>query len=90
MGGSTDVSDVSWVVPTVQLWGANYVIGTPFHSWQMTAQGKSNIAKKGLTHAAMVMASTAYDVIQNKEIRDNAWLDLRKVLDKQPYVSLFL
>ena len=53
----------------------------------MTAQGKSNIAKKGLTHAAMVMASTAYDVIQNKEIRDNAWLDLRKVLDKQPYVS---
>ena len=32
--GSTDVGDVSWVVPTVQLWRANYAIGTPFHSWQ--------------------------------------------------------
>ena len=31
MGGSTDVADVSWVVPTVSLWGANYAIGTPFH-----------------------------------------------------------
>ncbi|MAP00407.1 MAG: amidohydrolase, partial [Rhodobacteraceae bacterium] len=46
MGGSTDVADVSWVVPTVSLWGANYAIGTPFHSWQMTAQGKSSIAIK--------------------------------------------
>ncbi|MEC7194516.1 MAG: amidohydrolase, partial [Pseudomonadota bacterium] len=52
MGGSTDVADVSWVVPTVSLWGANYAIGTPFHSWQMTAQGKSSIAIKGMTHAA--------------------------------------
>ena len=87
MVGSTDVSDVSWVVPTVQLWGANYVIGTPFHSWQMTAQGKSSIAKKGMTHAAMAMASTACDVLQNKEIRDKAWEDLRKVLMTQSYVS---
>ena len=86
MGGSTDVSDVSWVVPTVQLWGANYVIGTPFHSWQMTAQGKSAIAKKGMTHAAMAMASTAYDVLQSEEIRTSAWEDLQKVLKTQSYV----
>lgn len=32
--GSTDVGDVSWVVPTVQLWRVNYAICTPFHSWQ--------------------------------------------------------
>ena len=38
---STDVGDVSWVVPTVQLWGANYAIGTPYHTWQMVAQGKA-------------------------------------------------
>ena len=66
MGGSTDVADVSWVVPTVSLWGANYAIGTPFHSWQMTAQGKSSIAIKGMTHAAMVMAATGSYLISNK------------------------
>jgi aminobenzoyl-glutamate utilization protein B len=44
---STDVGDVSWVVPTVQLWGANYAIGTPYHTWQMVAQGKSSTCIKG-------------------------------------------
>ena len=39
--GSTDVGDVSWVVPTVQAWGATCAIGTPFHSWQFTGQGKT-------------------------------------------------
>ena len=38
--GSTDVGDVSWVTPTAQCWGACYAYGTPFHSWQMVAQGK--------------------------------------------------
>ena len=41
MVGSTDVGDVSWVVPTVQARGATYAIGTPGHSWQLTAQGKT-------------------------------------------------
>jgi len=39
--GSTDVGTVSWVVPTVQLRGATYAIGTPGHSWQLVAQGKT-------------------------------------------------
>jgi len=90
MSGSTDVADVSWVVPTVQLWGANYTIGTPFHSWQMTAQGKSSIAIKGMTHAATVMAATGVDVLLDKKLREDAWLDLQKLLDKNAYVSPLL
>ena len=86
MGGSTDVADVSWVVPTVSLWGANYAIGTPFHSWQMTAQGKSSIAIKGMTHAAMVMAATGYDLISNKTILDDAWSEHNKTIEKEGYV----
>jgi cytochrome c oxidase subunit 2 len=39
--GSTDVGSVSWVVPTVQMRGATYAIGTPGHSWQLVAQGKA-------------------------------------------------
>jgi len=86
MGGSTDVADVSWVVPTVSLWGANYAIGTPFHSWQMTAQGKSSIAIKGMTHAAMVMAATGSDLMSNKTILDDAWNEHRKTVEKEGYM----
>ena len=86
MGGSTDVADVSWVVPTVSLWGANYAIGTPFHSWQMTAQGKSSIAIKGMTHAAMVMAATGYDLISNKTFLDDAWSEHNKTIEKEGYM----
>ena len=87
MGGSTDVADVSWDVPTVSLWGANYAIGTPFHSWQMTAQGKSSIAIKGMTHAAMVMAATGSDLILNKTILDDAWSEHNKTIEKEGYMS---
>ena len=59
MIGSTDVGDVSWVVPTVQAHCATYAIGTPGHSWQLTAQGKTPAAKKGMVHVAKVMAGTA-------------------------------
>ena len=45
--GSTDVGDVSWVVPTVQARGATCAIGTPFHTWQLTGQGKAPYAHKG-------------------------------------------
>ncbi len=90
MSGSTDVADVSWVVPTVQLWGANYAIGTPFHSWQMTAQGKSSIAIKGMTHAATAMAATGVDVLLDKKLRENAWLDLKKSVGKKGYISPLL
>ena len=50
--GSTDVGDVSWVVPTVQARGATHAIGTPLHSWQATAQGKLPHAHKGTVQGA--------------------------------------
>jgi len=77
LGGSTDVADVSWVVPTVQLWGANYAIGTPFHSWQMVAQGKSTPALKGMVHAACAMAAVGVDAVTDADLRARAWEDLR-------------
>lgn len=61
--GSTDVGTVSWVVPTVQIRGATYAVGTPGHSWQLVAQGKLPAAHKGMIHAAKVMASTAVDLL---------------------------
>jgi aminobenzoyl-glutamate utilization protein B len=84
--GSTDVGDVSWVVPTVQARGATCAIGTPFHSWQLTGQGKTGYAHKGLVHVAKVMAGTAVDVLNDASIIASAKADLRERTAETPYV----
>ena len=70
--GSTDVGDVSWAVPTVQARVATCAMGTPFHTWQLTAQGKEPFAHKGMIHAAKVMAATARAMILSDELRTAA------------------
>ena len=87
MMGSTDVGDVSWVVPTVQARGATYAIGTPGHSWQLTAQGKSNLAHTGMIHVAKVMATTAVDALKNPAIIEKAKADYAERTEITPYVS---
>ncbi|OWU73571.1 M20 family metallopeptidase [Marinibacterium profundimaris] len=86
LGGSTDVADVSWVVPTVQLMDATAAIGTQLHSWQMTAQGKSAPAAKGMIHAAQVMAMTGMDAVLDPDLRARAWADLRARGGAEGYV----
>ncbi len=84
--GSTDVGDVSWVVPTVQMRGATYAIGTPGHSWQLTAQGQSPLAKKGMVHAAKVMAATAMDAIRDPTLVASAKAELAARTKDNPYI----
>ena len=87
MVGSTDVGDVSWVVPTVQAHGATYAIGTPGHSWQLTAQGKTPAAKKGMVHVAKVMAATAVQAFQDPTLIARAKADLAARTKDHPYAS---
>jgi aminobenzoyl-glutamate utilization protein B len=84
--GSTDVGDVSWVVPTVQARGATCAIGTPFHSWQLTGQGKTSFAHKGLVHVAKVMAGTALDALRDPSIIAQSKQDLEARTGGTPYV----
>jgi aminobenzoyl-glutamate utilization protein B len=84
--GSTDVGDVSWAVPTVQARGATYAIGTPGHSWQLTAQGMTPAAHKGMVHVAKVMAATAADVLADRELLAKAKADHQARLADKPYV----
>ncbi|MEN3930590.1 M20 family metallopeptidase [Microvirga sp. W0021] len=85
--GSTDVGTVSWVVPTVQMRGATFAIGTPGHSWQLVAQGKLPAAHKGMEHAAKVMAATAVDLICNPEYIAQAKSDFDKRLDGVQFIN---
>jgi aminobenzoyl-glutamate utilization protein B len=87
MIGSTDVGDVSWVVPTVQAHAATYAIGTPGHSWQLTAQGKNAAAHKGLAFVAKVMAATAVAAIEDPALIERAKADLAERTRANPYVS---
>ncbi len=59
---STDLADVSWNVPTVEVNGATFVPGVPAHSWQATACAGSTIGVKGMMVAAKAMALTAVDL----------------------------
>ena len=61
--GSTDVGDVSHSTPTVQFHVTTVPAGTPGHSWQQVAMGKTSIAKKGLLLAAKAMAGTVFDLL---------------------------
>ncbi|MBR3611583.1 MAG: amidohydrolase [Oscillospiraceae bacterium] len=66
--GSTDVGDVSWQTPTVQINTATWSSGIPGHSWQVVSMGKSTIAKKGMNLAAKVIAATALDLFEDEEL----------------------
>jgi aminobenzoyl-glutamate utilization protein B len=70
--GSTDVGDVSWVVPQAGLRTATWVPGTAGHSWQGVAAGGTTIGMKGTKLAAQVMADTAQDIFKNPSILEDA------------------
>ena len=61
-GGSTDVGDVSWVVPTAGLGTATWVPGTSAHSWQAVAAGGTDIGNKAMINAAKTLAFTMHDL----------------------------
>ena len=86
MLGSTDVGDVAWAVPTVQARVATHAIGTPGHSWQITAQGKMPAAHKGMVHVAKVMAATAVECLKDPGLVQRAKADHQKRLAASPYV----
>jgi aminobenzoyl-glutamate utilization protein B len=85
--GSTDVGDVSWVVPTVQVHAPTVAIGTPFHTWQVVAQGKSPAAHKAMVQAAKAMAGLGVSALTDPELITAAKADLNKRIARTPYVS---
>jgi len=75
--GSTDVGDVSWVVPTIGLSTATWVPGTPPHSWQAVAAGGMSIGTKGMLVAAKTMAITAVDLFSDPLRIEAGWKEFR-------------
>ena len=78
---------MSWVVPTVQAWGATCAIGTPFHSWQFTGQGKTDAAHKGMVNVAKIMAGTAIDALRDPALIRRAKDEHQIRTGGKPFVS---
>ena len=86
MIGSTDVGDVSWVVPTVQAHAPTVAIGTPFHTWQIVAQGKTPAAHKAMVQVAKAMAAMAIAALRDPALIAAAKADLAARTKTTPYV----
>ena len=71
-GGSTDVGDVSYAVPTVGMEAATWIPGTPAHSWQAVACGGTEIGTKGMMVAAKTMALMAIDLFSDPALINKA------------------
>ena len=74
--GSTDVGDVSWVVPTAGLRTATWVPGTAAHSWQAVSSGGTSIGLKGAELAAKTIGATAIELFSNPIILNEAKKEL--------------
>ncbi len=68
-GGSTDVGDVSWIVPTLHVSVTTAPDRTPWHSWPVVACGGMSIGHKGMIHAAKVLSTTMIDLFEDEAIR---------------------
>jgi len=66
--GSTDVGDVSWLVPTGGVRIATWVPGTSAHSWQAVASGGTSIGLKGTKLAVKVLTATAKEIYLDSSI----------------------
>jgi aminobenzoyl-glutamate utilization protein B len=69
-GGSTDVGDVSWNVPNINLGVTTAPKETPWHSWAVVACGGMSIGHKGMLYAAKALGMTMVDLFTNPKLVD--------------------
>ncbi|WP_394335667.1 amidohydrolase [Aquimarina sediminis] len=67
-GGSTDVGDVSWLVPVIRLGVTTAPIDTPWHSWAVVACGGMSIGHKGMIQASKALSMTMVDLYENEKL----------------------
>lgn len=85
---STDIGDISWFVPTVELRAATYTYGAPGHSWQIVACTGTTIGEKGMMVAAKALAGTALDVYGSPDLLRRARADFEAIRTPLDYVTL--
>lgn len=85
--GSTDVGDVSWIVPTIFFKVCTYAMGTNGHTWQAAACSGSSMGIKGMLFAAKVLALAGLKVMEDPSIVTRAKEEFDRVTEGKPYVD---
>lgn len=78
-GGSTDVGDISWIVPEITLVATTAPANTAWHGWSVVACGGMSIGHKGMLLAAKSLAMTMVDLFENEQLR----IDVRAEFDQR-------
>jgi aminobenzoyl-glutamate utilization protein B len=86
-GGSSDVADVAWNMPTIQFRTVYTIIGAPGHSWQNVASNGTSIGRKSTVFASKVMAASVVDLLTKPEILQRAKLEWKKKMGDRVYRS---
>lgn len=86
-GGSTDVGDVSWVVPVINLTTTTAPAGVPWHSWAVVASSGHSVGHKGMILAAKALGATAVDLFLNPEARRQVIEEFREKTKGHEYQS---
>ncbi|GIS59681.1 MAG: hypothetical protein CM1200mP2_19060 [Planctomycetaceae bacterium] len=87
-GGSTDVGDVSWAVPTTGVFDPCWVPGTPGHAGRRSPAAERQSPARGMQLAARVLAATAWDLYSNPDQLAAARTEHRRRIGQEPYRTL--
>jgi aminobenzoyl-glutamate utilization protein B len=87
MHGSTEVGDVSQIAPTGNLLTCCHPLGSPGHSWQITASSGAGIGFKGMDFAAKAMALTGLELMTNKDALTAAQEEFKQATGGRKYVT---
>jgi aminobenzoyl-glutamate utilization protein B len=88
-GGSTDVGDVSWVVPTLHF-SVTTAPEAAWHAWPVVASGGMSIGHKGMMSAAKTLAATMVDLFEDAKTREAIQAEFKektKGFVYKPYIS---
>lgn len=89
-GGSDDIGDVSWNVPTVTLRYPSNIPGLPGHNWSSSIASATPIAHKGAVAGAKVQALTMLDILLRPQVVTDAWKYFREVQTKETQYTPFI
>ena len=87
-GGSTDVGDVSYIVPEITLLATTAPYEAPWHSWVVVACGGMSIGHKGLLFASKTLGSTMVDLFENEKLRQDIKEEFLKRKGKEVWKAM--
>lgn len=87
-GGSTDVGDVSYIVPEISLLATTAPFESPWHSWVVVASGGMSIGHKGMLFASKSLGTTMVDLFENEQSREDIKAEFIKRKGKEVWKAM--